>query len=360
MPNKNRSALDYAQFAQFPGTLVIYMGVTTARRWTQELIEAGMPADRPVALIRRCSWPNQQTIRCRLDEVADLVTPYAKFPPPAIAIIGDVAQGIEGWDWFERRPLFGETVIITRPIEQAAELRERLTELGAETLIQPAIEILDPLDGWHSADAILHHLQPFDDLIFSSSNGVRRFMRRLLDLGLDTRVLAGKRIAAIGPGTTDALASFFLVADVQPPTDYRAESLVAALSPTAKNRRVLLIRASRGRDTLARGLADAGAQVTQVVAYESQDVKQLEPDVAESIERSRPFWITATSSAIARAAVHLLQDRLGPHARWVSISPLTSDALRDAGVEPSEEADEATLEGMVQAIVRGAKKGEST
>ena len=90
--DKDSDALDYGHLAQFPGTLVIYMGITTARTWSAQLMAAGMPGDRPVALIRRCSWPNQEVLRCRLDEVSDRVTPYAKFPPPVIAIVGEVTR----------------------------------------------------------------------------------------------------------------------------------------------------------------------------------------------------------------------------------------------------------------------------
>ena len=148
-PTKDDSAIDYRALANFPGTLVFYMGITTADRWTQKLIDAGMSPATPVAAIRRCTWSDQRTIRCRLDELAAFVTPYSKFPPPAIAIVGPVTSLQQGRSWFERRPLFGSRVMVTRPPHQSIELRRRLIDYGADIITQPAIEISAP-DDWQS------------------------------------------------------------------------------------------------------------------------------------------------------------------------------------------------------------------
>jgi uroporphyrinogen III methyltransferase / synthase len=348
-PNKADDALDYAQLAQFPGTLVFYMGVTTAREWTSQLMAAGMPGDRPVALIRRCSWPNQEVLRCRLDEVAQRVTPYTRFPPPVVAIVGEVARAIPSWNWFERRPLFGQTIVVTRPSPQSADLQRRLAELGAEVLVQPAIEIQDPLS-WQPVDHAIERLSDYHDLVFSSANGVEKFLQRLWSQGRDLRALGGVRLAAIGPGTAHALTQFHLRVDVQPEDDFRAESLVACLAPSAVGRRMLLIRASRGREVLAEGLRSAGAAVDQVVAYQSVDVPALDVDVARRLSQVENPWITITSSTIARSAARLLQGVTGTDARWATLSPLTSAALRELGIEPTVEADDATMDGLVQAL----------
>jgi uroporphyrinogen III methyltransferase/synthase len=350
---KSAAALDYARLAQFPGTLVIYMGITTAGTWSAELMAGGMPPDRPVALIRRCSWPNQQVIRCRLDEVAERVTPYAKFPPPVIAIVGDVARDEYAWNWFERRPLFGHTVVLTRPRHQVGGLRQQLADLGADVVVQPAIEIQDPAD-WQPVDQAMERLSQFDDLVFSSANGVEKFMARLLHLGYDARVLAAKRLVVIGPGTANALRQFHLHADLQPDADFRAESLLDHLADQAQGRKMLLLRASRGREVLAEGLVQAGADVQQVVVYQSIDVPQLDADVAERLSQTARPWVTVSSSSIARAAARLLLDHVGPDARWASISPLTSAALRETGIEPTVEATAATMDGLLQAILQGA------
>jgi uroporphyrinogen III methyltransferase/synthase len=346
--DKPHMQIDYEALARFPGTLVIYMGITTAGDWTSRLMQAGMPADRPVALIRRCSWPNQQVVTCRLDQVADRVTPYAKFPPPAVAIVGDVARDVPKWSWFQQRPLFGQTVLVTRPRHQASELQRGLRDLGADVLVQPAIEIRPP-ERWDEVDAVSDRLADFDMLVFSSANGVDQFLGRWFQRGRDARGLGHLKIAAVGPGTEAALRQFHLCADVTPERAFHAESLVEALAGQVDRCRCLLVRASRGREVLAEGLRDAGAIVQQVVAYQSLDQAVLDDEVARRLDEHTVDWVTVTSSAIAHALVRLLGTRCA-QLRWASISPLTSAALRQHGIEPAAEAAEATMPGVVDAV----------
>ena len=140
-PGKKESALDWQALARFPGTLVIYMGVTTAEAWTQALLDAGKAPETPTARIRRCSLPDQQSIRCRLDEVADRLTPAIKFRPPVIVIIGPVTELAESMDWISKRPLFGQTILVTRPADQASALAGPLRDLGATVLLLSLIHI---------------------------------------------------------------------------------------------------------------------------------------------------------------------------------------------------------------------------
>jgi uroporphyrinogen III methyltransferase/synthase len=328
------------------------MGVSTARQWSRQLIVAGLAADSPVALIRRCSWPDQQVLRCRLDELADRVAGESELPAPAIAIVGSVAASETSADWFQRRPLFGRRILVTRPRHQAKALERPLRELGADVRIQPAIEISDPED-WAAVDHALHRLSEFDVLVFSSTNGVEKLLERLLALGYDLRALGGLRLAAIGPGTAEALASYHLRADVIPPRDYRAEGLLDQLLPKAANRRFLLVRASRGRELLAEELRKAGADVEQVVVYRSRDVERPEESVLELLDSHQIDWVTVTSSAIATWLAERLGDRL-TNTRLVSISPVTSATLRQFGLEPHVESQSATMDGIVAAILDDA------
>ncbi len=348
--DKPQSSIDFEALARFPGTLVIYMGITTSRRWTSQLIQAGMPPETTVALIRRCSWPDQQIMHCRLDDVADRVTPYSKFPPPAIAVVGAVSSLTDSLSWFQRRPLFGRTVMVTRPLHQSAELSAAFSELGAHVVCQPAITISDPLD-WTPVDDALGRLSEFDYLVFSSSNGVRQLVKRLLKVGLDLRALGNLKIAAIGPGTADALREYHLHVDRQPSRDYRAESLVETLAGEAQGRRFLLARANRGREVLADGLSDAGAHIEQVVVYSSRDTEQPDPALSDQLDAGRVQWITVTSSAIAESLVKLFGDRLSK-SRLVSISPITSATLRKLGFTPDVEATTYSMDGIVQAILQ--------
>lgn len=343
--DKQTAGLDFAALAAFPGTLVFYMGVTTVGRWTAELMAHGKPGDTPAAIIRRCTWPDQTVVHTTLASVADEIA-AAKMRPPVIVIVGSVVASTV-CDWFASRPLFGQRVMVTRAADQAESLCSLLAEMGADCLVQPAIEISPP-ENWSDVDSALDRLGEFDWLVFSSSNGVRFLLERLLERGGDLRRLAGVRIAAMGPGTSDELARYHLRADMQP-KQYRAEELAAMLRPEAKGRRFLLARASRGREVLPEELIAAGANVEQIVVYTSTDVPQPDADIAEALAAGRIDWVTVTSSAIARSLVRMFGDDLRK-ARLACISPITSATLRSLGHEPSAEATDYTIPGVVEAV----------
>lgn len=346
--------LDYAALAVFPGTLVFYMGVTNAAEWTTALIAAGKPASTPVALVRRCSWPDQSTTITTLGEVATAMRD-AKIRPPVLTIVGETVASRSTHSWFTERPLFGRKILVTRPTEQAGAVRDQLRDLGADVLLQPAIEIGEPED-WSAVDQALRSLERFDWMAFSSVNGVRAVMRRLRHLGLDARSLAPVRLAAIGPGTAESLSEYHLRADLVP-REFRAESLTAELAAEVARgkKRFLLIRASRGREILAETLRSAGGQVEQVVAYRSTDITKPDPEIAAALAAGKLDWVLVTSSAIARSLAALFGDALRK-AKLASISPITSGTLRELGFEPAAEATEYTLDGVVAAILLAATR----
>jgi uroporphyrinogen III methyltransferase/synthase len=247
------------------------------------------------------------------------------------------------------RPLAGRCVLVTRPGDQSQELRDRLADLGAEVLIQPGVTVSDPPD-WKPVDAALARLEHFDWVVFSSSNGVRYLLERQATLGGDRRRFRDVKLAAIGPGTAAELARYGLHADVVP-TEYRAEALAEALAPTAPGRRFLLARANRGRQVLPDQLAEAGGVVEQVVVYSTHDVEQADPDIAAALAAGRIDWITVTSSSIARAVVGLFGDALR-RSKLASISPITSEVLRELGYQPAAQAKEYTMPGLADAITR--------
>jgi uroporphyrinogen III methyltransferase/synthase len=346
-------ALDYAALAKFPGTLVFYMGVTTAPTWTSALIQHGKPPKTSVAVVRRCSFPDQQIHLTSLGDLPELLQ-REKLRPPAVIIVGDVTSGAPGRrvgevaNWFTSRPLFGRTVLVTRPEHQSEGLAEKLRNLGANVLIQPAIVIRDP-SGWLPVDDVINRLNQFDWLVFSSSNGVYYFLRRLHDSGHDLRRLGNARLAAIGPATVEALAQYHLRADIQP-SAYRAEALADALAPHVRGKRVLVARASRGREVLAEMIASAGAHVEQVVVYESRDVAAPDDEIVEALEGGKINWVTVTSSAIARSLVHLFGGGLR-QSRLAAISPLTAEVLTELGHPPAAVADTYTTDGLISAIL---------
>ncbi|QDT02280.1 Uroporphyrinogen-III C-methyltransferase [Rubripirellula lacrimiformis] len=352
-PGKAQSALDWDALARFPGTLVVYMGVTTAEAWTTALIAAGKPADTPVALVRRCSLPDQQSIHCRLDEVADRLTPASKFRPPVIVIIGPVTELAESMDWVSHRPLFGKTVMVTRPAAQSAEMASQLRELGAEVLIQPAIEIAAP-DDWSQVDDAIDRLQEFQTIIFCSHNAVRFFIDRMIHRGGDVRRFAGAQIAVTGSKTAQSLMDYHVRADTIP-SDFRAESVVESLlhadNAAIAGQSVLIVRADRGRDVLMDQLTAAGADVAEIAAYQNRDVDQPIDGMADRIQHGDVDWITVTSSASASNLHRMFGESLH-HSRIASLSPITSATIRAMGFSVHAEADPYTTESLIDAIVQ--------
>ena len=345
--------MDYAALACFPGTLVFYMAVTTARQWSQGLIDAGKPAHTPTAIVRRCSWPDQKTFDTTLGEVAEEIESRG-LRPPVVAIVGQVARRDPAINWFASRPLFGRKILVTRAVNQADSLARLLEELGAVVLRQPAIEISAPTD-CGPLDAALARLDTYDWLVFASANGVRHLLDRLLAGNRDIRQLGKVKLAAIGPTTADELQKYHLVADLVPP-NYRAESLAEALSGDAAGARILLVRASRGRETLGEELVRAGARVDQVIAYQSSDVTTPYSRIATALSAGSIDFVTVTSSAIARSLVRMFGEDLR-RAKLASISPITTETLLETGHGAGVEATEYTIAGLVEAICESAANG---
>ena len=350
-PGDSASRVDWAALARFPGTLVIYMGVGRLRSICSALIEGGKPRATPAALVHSATLPTQKTIVANLVDLPDAVE-RSGIGPPAVLVVGDVARHHQAIGWFEARPLFGTTIVVTRPAEEASRSGEVLESLGAEVILAPTIEILPPED-FGPVDSSLARMGEFDWLVFTSANGVRHFLDRMESTGQDARALGRVKIAAIGPATAEALRSYRLRADLVPDSN-RSEFLAETLIERVRGGRVLLARADRGREFLKAEL-ERVAIVEEVVAYRNADAVSLPPGVAERIAGGSVDWITATSSAIVKRLHALLPDearaKVGRGVKLASISPITSDAARVLGWDVAVEAEEYTWNGVVRAIL---------
>jgi uroporphyrinogen III methyltransferase/synthase len=351
-PAKSEHAIDYQLLARFGGTLVFYMGLHRLEAIAQSLIAAGLDGETPACVISRATTPEQQTVAAPLSRLPAAAR-AAQLHAPSLIVVGDCVSQREQIAWFERRPLFGLQIGITRPAAQAGPEIARALELGAQPVLMPTIEIRPP-DNWSHVDATLDRLSQFDWLIFTSANGVHSLLGRLWDKGQDVRALSALKLAAIGPATAEALAQFQLRADVVP-DEFRAEALAASLAPFVAQARVLWARASRGRDVLPAELRKAGAQVEELVVYQNIDVDALPSDVLERIEAGQVDWIGLSSPSIARALRELFTlqalEQLGQSTRLASISPVTSAAAREVGLPIAAEATTYTWEGIFDAIV---------
>jgi uroporphyrinogen III methyltransferase/synthase len=341
-PDKPESAIDWPALAAFPGTLVFYMGVKQLPRIAERLIAGGRAADEPAAVIERGTLPGQRTVVATLETIAERAAAEG-IRPPSITLVGPVATlREEGLRWFEDRPLAGRRVAVTRAREQASGLAARLRALGAEVIETPVIRVV-PL-GPPPPD-----LTRYDLVCLTSPNGVRLLFERLTATGHDARALHGARVAAIGPATARALRAHGVLADVMPERAV-AEALVEALGELPV-RHALIARARVARDVLPDALRARGAEVDVLELYETV-AEPLSPAQADAARGAD--YVTFTSASTVRNLLSATDGTLDTAARLVSIGPVTSDALREHGLEPHVEAARHDVDGLIDALVADA------
>jgi uroporphyrinogen III methyltransferase/synthase len=344
-PEKPDSAIDWDALARFPGTLVFYMGIRKLPLITERLAAAGRDPGEAAAVVERGTHPGQRTVVDTLGGIAARVE-AEEIRPPAITLVGAVAELRETIGWLERRPLHDEVVAVTRARAQSSGLAERIRGLGAEVVETPAIRIEPrPVEG-ELADAV-GRIGEYALVCFTSPNGVHLFFDALAG---DARSLAGSTIAAIGPGTASALLQHGIRADVVP-EKFVAEALVDALAgEELYGKRVLIARAAEARAVLPDSLRERGAQVDDVAVYDTV-AEPLSDAQRAALERAT--YVTFTSSSTVR---FLLDSGVRPPAgaRVVSIGPVTSATAEEHGLTVDVEADRHDIDGLVEALVADA------
>ncbi len=321
------SALDWASLAATPGTLVFLMGVRTLARNAASLIEHGMSPATPAAVISDGTRPGQRSVTAPLGEIAEAA---AGLGAPAIVLVGEVAALRDQLAWYERRPLHGRRIAVTRARAQASGLAARLEQLGAEVVQAPAIRI-QPLEVGEIDPAA------FDLICLTSQNGVEQLISG------DVRRLAGRRVAAVGSATAAALRGRGIEPDVVPATATQ-EGLLEAVGDVA-GQTALVATAEGARDVLADGLRAAGATVTVVHLYRTL----AEPVDVEALQACD--LVTFTSSSTVANVVAALEPADRARLRAISIGPVTTAALRAVGIEPAAEADPHDVDGLVSCVL---------
>ena len=353
------SDLDWSVIARLPG-IAFYMGVKSLGRICSKLIENGMKPDTPAASIEWGTTPRQRTVVATLATLPRRVE-EERITPPAMTIIGRVVTLRDTMNWFETKPLFGQTIVVTRTRQQASELTERLSDLGAGVIEAPTIEFAPPADPG-PVDAAMTRLHEYDWVIFTSVNGVLETRRKMLHFGLDARTFAKAKIAAVGRATADAVREHLCLNVALCPDSFVAEALADALEDRLEitGRKFLLLRADIARPILRQRLEQGGAQqVHDVPIYETHPAKTLPPHLIEAIDEKRVTWITFTSSSTARNFIALL----GPDYRsklanvnLASIGPVTTATMKELGLEPTVQADTFNITGLVEAILARTAK----
>lgn len=353
-PAKGSQDVDWNGLANGADTLVLYMGIGRLREISDEIIAAGKNPATPAACVRWGTLPEQQTVTGTLGDIADRVA-EVKLKPPAITIIGDVVSLRDsGLGWYEKRPLFGHRILVTRARTQAGELSRDLEDLGAEVLEFPTIEIKPPKD-LAPLDKAIRELEVYDWLVFTSVNGVEAFLDRLGHHELDVRsVPKDAKIAAIGPATADRIRNVGLRVDVVP-KEYRAEALLDEISADEiEGKRILIPRAKVAREILPEKLREAGAEVFVPPAYESVPSDDGRGALAARLEAGGVDCVTFTASSTVENFVQAFgrEDtvRLLDSVLVACIGPITAGTARGHGIRVDVEAEKYTIPGLVEAV----------
>ena len=341
------AAIDWAR-AGASETLVVFMGLTTFGEIAARLIASGRSAGTPAVAVRWATRPEQQTVAGTLGTLPARIA-EAGLKPPATVIIGDVVALREKLGWFERLPLFGQRIVVTRAQGQAGEITGKLRSLGA-TVCEFATIAIRPAEDYSALDAAIARLDSYDWLIFTSVNGVRFFLERLDRSAHDLRSIRA-RICAIGPATREAVARLHLKVDVMP-REYVAEGLLEAFAThDLAGKRMLLPRAAEARDVIPVELARRGAEIEVVEAYRTE-IPEYAAIAAREVFATKPDWITFTSSSTVKNLVAAAGRDVLAGVKVASIGPVTSETARRHGIEVTVEAEHFTIDGLIEAILR--------
>jgi len=355
-PSKEKSDIAWDKIATGAGTLVFLMGVRNLPQIAKTLMEHGRSSKTPVAIIQRGTVTEQKTIVGILQDIAEKAR-EEKIEPPGIIVVGDIVNLRKELIWFEKRPLFGRRIVVTRAREQASSFLAGLSQLGAECMEFPTIEIIPP-ESWGDLDKTIHSLESYQWLLFTSVNGVKHFFQRLETLEKDVRDLKGIKIGAIGPKTAEAIHKKGIRPDMVP-DEYRAEAVIEAFKKLETEAfKILLPRAAKAREILPQELEKMGAEVDVVEAYRTVKADGDKGTIKEMLERGEIDMITFTSSSTVRNFVEMFEPDGNQLKGWMQkvavacIGPITARTAEEKGLSVSLIPAEYTIEALTNAIVQ--------
>ncbi|QHT62086.1 uroporphyrinogen-III C-methyltransferase [Paenibacillus lycopersici] len=357
-PDKLDVSIHWDKVTLATGTLVFLMGVAKIGYIAEQLIKHGKPASTPVALIRWGTRVEQRTVTGTLETIEAIVK-AADFKPPAVIVVGDVVLQREKLNWYERKPLFGTRVLVTRARAQSSELCARIEELGGEPCEFPVIETRPASEPAAIAalEAALADAEAYDWLMFTSVNGVDYFFDWLKKLRIDMRRFHRARIAAVGPKTAEALENRGLIVDVLP-VKFQAEDLLDSLAGHLESgQRVLLPRGDLGRKVLPRELEASGLKPVEIDVYETILAQSQDEDVLELLRGGGVHVITFASSSTVTNLLEVLRrmgvERPAELLRGIDIAcigPVTAKTAAEAGLTVTIQPEDATIDKLIEAI----------
>lgn len=353
---KEESSINWSKLATGVGTLVFLMAVKNIDLLTQKLIENGRSPDTPVAVIRWGTRPDQKTLVGTLKNIAEIVR-EKDIKPPAVMVVGDVVKLRDTLKWYENKSMFGHRVLITRGHSAGFE---PLEELGAEIIEFPTIEIVPP-ESWNELDKAIDRIGTYDWLIFTSANGVKYFLKRFFERDMDIRDLKGIKICAIGTKTAAEIKKYGIKVDLIP-EEFRAEGLIRLVQEFKgskvqglKGIKFLLPRAEKAREIFSEKVRGLGGQIDVPVAYRAVKPEIHGKRLKRFLKEGRISIATFTSAATFNNFREILggdADELLKGVTIAVIGPVTAKAIENAGLQVDILPKEATIEAMVEEIIK--------
>ena len=272
----NQSNIDWEKVAKGVDTIVVFMGVRSLPTVVEKLLMHGRSPSTPVAVIQFGTTSQQRTV---VGKLSDIRQKAKDCQPPAVTVFGEVVELRQYCQWFDQKPLFGRTILITRPVTQTDQITSLLEGNGAEVISFPTVEIV-PIHPNTDLELAIQQLSRYNWIIFTSSNAVEIFTQALRNQGFDCRALAFTKVCAVGEKTAQILESYGIVADFIP-TKSTGEVIGREL-PRVKNQQILLPRSKIGRREIFDQLQQRGAIIKDLPIYET-----VRPDHAGRIDQIR-------------------------------------------------------------------------
>lgn len=357
-PDKLDQSIYWDKVTNATGTLVFLMGVAKIGYISEQLIRHGRDPGTPVALVRWGTRPEQRTLTGTLGDIADKVEATG-FKPPAVIVVGEVVKQRETLQWYERKPLFGCRVLVTRSRDQAGTLSDLIEEMGGEPCEFPVIEtvVLSGAAVDESFQAALEQAGGYQWMFFTSVNGVEHFFRRLTEAGGDIRKFHQARIAAVGPKTRQALQEKGLQVEALPGS-FQAEGMLDHLDHLLQpGQKALFVKGALARGTLQRDLERRGLQTDALTLYDTLLPEQQDDYALECLREGRVQAVTFTSSSTVTNLLEMLRragetdpQKLLAGCEIAVIGPITAQTAREAGLEPTVQPEEATMESLAASL----------
>ncbi|MBF0318403.1 MAG: uroporphyrinogen-III C-methyltransferase [Nitrospirae bacterium] len=352
---KKDSKIHWPSIANGADTLVFLMGVKNIDYITANLIKHGRDPDTPAAIIRWGTRPEQLTLTSTLRDISELAKGQ-KIRPPAVMVVGSTASLRETLNWYEKKPLFGQRVLITRPY---TDDYEPLEENGAEIFEFPTIKTVPP-DSFDALDSAIDNIETYDWIIFTSSNGFKFFFNRLIHKNKDVRDLKEIRLCAIGEKSSETIRGFGLITDLVP-EEFNAEGLIKQFlqggAAEVKGKRFLLPRAEKAREKFPDKIRELGGHIDTPAAYKTIKPYTHAKRLERFLREGKITIATFTSASSFNNLMELLGSEAPALLRDVSIAaigPVTKKAIEKAGLPVDIMPEKATVSDMVQAIIAQA------